>query len=202
MTRIKFCGLRTLADIQAANKLAPEYIGFVFAPKSKRYVAPAQARQLRDALDRQITAVGVFVDENVSTVAALLNDGTIDAAQLHGNETDAYIENLRGLTDKPIIKAFQADNIAAAESSVADCVLLDSGAGGGKVFDWRQINLRREYFLAGGLTVDNVGAAIDLLHPFAVDVSSGIETGGRKDFDKMAAFAKAVRNWELVEFKN
>ena len=197
MTRIKFCGLRTLADIQAANKLAPEYIGFVFAPKSKRYVAPAQARQLRDALDRQITAVGVFVDENVSTVAALLNDGTIDSAQLHGNETDAYIKNLRGLTDKPIIKAFQADNMAAAQSSVADFVLLDSGAGGGKIFDWRQINLRREYFLAGGLTIDNVGAAIDLLHPFAVDVSSGIETGGRKDFDKMATFAEVVRRKRL-----
>lgn len=193
MTKIKFCGLRTLDDIQAANKLAPEYIGFVFAPKSKRYVAPAQARLLRDALDRQITAVGVFVDEKVSTVAALLNNGTIDAAQLHGNETDAYIANLRGLTDKPIIKAFQADNIAAAQSSPADFVLLDSGAGGGKVFDWRQINLRREYFLAGGLTVDNVGAAIELLHPFAVDVSSGIETDGRKDFDKMATFAEVVR---------
>lgn len=193
MTRIKFCGLRTLEDIDAANKIAPEYVGFVFAPKSKRYVAPAQARQLHDALDRQITAVGVFVDENVSTVAALLNDGTIDTAQLHGNEDDAYIENLRGLTDKPIIKAFQANNMAAAESSPADYVLLDSGAGGGKVFDWRLINLRREYFLAGGLTVANVGAAIDLLHPFAVDVSSGIETGERKDFDKMATFAEVVR---------
>jgi len=196
MTRIKFCGLKTLDDIQAANKIAPEYVGFVFAPKSKRYVAPAQARQLRDALDRQITAVGVFVNENVSTVAAMLNNGTIDAAQLHGNETDAYIENLRGLTDKPIIQAFQADNIASAESSVADYVLLDSGAGGGKVFDWRQINLRREYFLAGGLTVDNVSAAIDLLYPFAVDVSSGIETDGRKDFSKMADFANAAR-WRI-----
>lgn len=193
MTRIKFCGLKTLDDIQAANKIAPEYIGFVFAPKSKRYVAPAQARQLRNALDRQIMAVGVFVNENVSNVAALLNDGTIDVAQLHGNETDAYIKNLRGLTAKPIIKAFQSDNIAAAEQSPADYVLIDSGAGGGKVFDWTLINLRREYFLAGGLTVENVCAAIDMLSPFAVDVSSGIETDGRKDFDKMATFAEVVR---------
>ena len=193
MTKIKFCGLRTLEDIDAANKILPEYVGFVFAPKSKRYVAPAQANKLRNALDKKIAAVGVFVDENVSTVAELLNAGTIDAAQLHGNETDDYIKNLRGLTGKPIIKAFQADNIAAAESSSADYVLLDGGAGGGKVFDWTQINLRREYFLAGGLTVDNVGAAIELLHPFAVDVSSGIETDGHKDFNKMATFAEVVR---------
>ena len=182
MTKIKFCGLKTLDDIQAVNKLLPEYVGFVFAPKSKRYVTPAQARQLRNALDKKIAAVGVFVDENLSTVAELLNNGTIDAAQLHGNETDDYIKNLRGLTNKPIIKAFQAENIAAAESSVADFVLIDSGAGGGKVFDWSLLkNFRREYFL---------------LHPFAVDVSSGIETDGRKDFSKMAAFVKAVRNWE------
>ena len=193
MTKIKFCGLKTLDDIQAGNKLCPEYVGFVFAPKSKRYVTPAQARQLRNALDKKISAVGVFVDENLSTVAELLNNGTIDAAQLHGNETDAYIKNLRGLTNKPIIKAFQAENIAAAESSVADFVLIDSGAGGGKVFDWSLINLRREYFLAGGLTVENVGSAIELLHPFAVDVSSGIETDGRKDFSKMATFAEVVR---------
>ena len=193
MTKIKFCGLKTLDDIQAVNKLLPEYVGFVFAPKSKRHVTPAQARQLRNALDKKISAVGVFVDENLSTVAELLNNGTIDAAQLHGNETDDYIKNLRGLTNKPIIKAFQAENIAAAESSVADFVLIDSGAGGGKVFDWSLINLRREYFLAGGLTVENVGSAIELLHPFAVDVSSGIETDGRKDFNKMATFAEVVR---------
>ena len=193
MTKIKFCGLRTLEDIDAANKILPEYVGFVFAPKSKRYVAPAQAIELRNALDKKITAVGVFVDEKVSTVAELLNAGTIDAAQLHGSETDDYIKNLRGLTGKPIIKAFQAGNIAAAESSLADFVLLDGGAGDGKVFDWTQINLRREYFLAGGLTVDNVGAAIELLHPFAVDVSSGIEIDGRKDFNKMATFAEVVR---------
>ena len=193
MTRIKFCGLRTLADIKAANELAPEYVGFVFAPKSKRCVAPATAENLRGALSDKICAVGVFVNEDYHIVAELLNAGIIDAAQLHGNETDDYIKNLRGLTAKPIIKAFQADNIAAAESSVADFVLIDSGAGGGKVFDWRLINLRREYFLAGGLTVENVGAAIDLLHPFAVDVSSGIEVGGRKDFNRMATFAEVVR---------
>ena len=195
MTKIKFCGLRTLDDIYYANELAPDYVGFVFAPKSKRYVMPAQAEQLRNALSKKIRAVGVFVNENISTVAELLNNGIIDAAQLHGNEDDTYINNLRGVTKKIIIKAFRSDNIAAADKSLADFILIDAGAGDGKTFDWSLIkNLRCEYFLAGGLNPDNVGDAIKILNPFAVDVSSGIETDGRKDFDKMTAFVKAVRN--------
>ena len=193
MTKIKFCGLKTLDDISFANELFPEYVGFIFAPKSKRYVAPAQVAKLRAALSKKILAVGVFVNENISTVAELLNAGIIDAAQLHGNEDDNYIQTLRG-TKKIIIKAFQSDNIAAAQGSRADFVLIDAGAGDGKTFDWNLVkNLRREYFLAGGLTPENVGDAIKILNPFAVDVSSGIETDGRKDFNKMAAFAKAVR---------
>lgn len=199
MTKIKFCGLRTLDDIYYANELAPDYVGFVFAPKSKRYVKPAQAEQLRNALSKKIRAVGVFVDENISTVAELLNNGIIDAAQLHGNEDDAYIQNLRRLSNKPIIKAFQIHSpFLIPNSSLqlqSDFILIDAGAGDGKVFDWTLIkNLRREYFLAGGLNPDNVGDAIKLLKPFAVDVSSGIETDGRKDFDKMTAFVKVVRN--------
>lgn len=192
MTRIKFCGLKTLDDIFFANELLPEYVGFVFAPKSKRFVTPAQAEKFRAALDKKICAVGVFVDENIFVVDELLNDGIIDAAQLHGNEDEAYIKNLHALTGKPIIKAFKAD--AATEKSSADFILIDAGAGDGKVFDWSLLkNFKREYFLAGGLNPENVGDAIKLLQPFAVDVSSGIETDGRKDFKKMAAFAKAVR---------
>lgn len=197
MTRTKFCGLRTLDDVTAANELVPDYAGFVFAPKSKRFVTRETADKLRGALSKKILAVGVFVDEKISTVAELLNAGTIDVAQLHGSEDDAYIKNLRELTGKPIIKAFRirtASDLSAAEKSSADYVLLDAGAGDGKVFDWRLLeNFRRKYFLAGGLTPQNVGGAIELLHPFAVDVSSGIETDGRKDFSKMVAFATAVR---------
>ncbi len=195
MTKIKFCGLKSLDNIYYANKICPEYVGFVFAPKSKRYVAPAQAEKLRNALSKKICAVGVFVNEKLSTVAELLNAGIIDAAQLHGNEDDAYIKNLREFTGKPIIKAFK---IYAAEESLADFILIDAGAGDGKVFDWSLIkNLRREYFLAGGLTPENVGDAIKLLKPFAVDVSSGIETDGKKDFKKMTAFAEVVRRENL-----
>ena len=197
MTRIKFCGLRSLDDVYAVNELFPEYVGFVFAARSKRFVTPAQAEQFRNALSKKILAVGVFVNADIATIAELLNNGTIDAAQLHGNETDDYIKNLRGTTHKPIIKAFRiktADDIAAAEKSHADFVLADAGAGDGLTFDWRLIkNFQREYFLAGGLTPENVSAAIELLHPFAVDVSSGIETDGKKDFSKMATFAEVVR---------
>lgn len=191
MTKIKFCGLKTLDDIYAANELFPEYVGFVFAPKSKRYVTPAQAEKLRNALSKKILAVGVFVNENISKVAELLNTGIIDAAQLHGNETDDYVKNLRELTNKPIIKAFKVD---AIEESSADFILIDAGAGDGKTFDWTLIkDLRREFFLAGGLNPENVGDAIEMLHPFAVDVSSGIETDGKKDFKKMTAFINEVR---------
>ncbi|MBQ6297221.1 MAG: phosphoribosylanthranilate isomerase [Selenomonadaceae bacterium] len=195
MAKIKFCGLKTLDDISFANEIFPEYVGFVFAPKSKRYVTPAQAEKFRNALSKKICAVGVFVNEKNSTVAELLNAGIIDAAQLHGNEDDAYIKNLRGLSNKPIIKAFK---VHAAQESLADFILIDAGAGDGKVFDWSLIkDLRREYFLAGGLTPENVGDAIKLLKPFAVDVSSGIETDGKKDFKKMTAFAEVVRRENL-----
>lgn len=194
MTKIKFCGLKTLDDVCHANELFPEYVGFVFAPNSKRYVAPAQTEQLRKALSKKICAVGVFVNENPEKVAELLNNGIIDVAQLHGDEDDSYVKNLRGLTKKIIIQAFRSDKIVAAEKSFADFVLIDAGAGDGKVFDWTLIkNLRREYFLAGGLNPENVGKAIELLNPFAVDVSSGIEINGRKDLGKMTAFAKVVR---------
>lgn len=109
MTKIKFCGMKTLDDIFAANEIFPEYVGFVFASKSKRYITPAQAEKFRAALSKKILAVGVFVNEKISTVAELLNNGIIDAAQLHGNEDNAYIKNLRRLTNKTVIQAFQFD---------------------------------------------------------------------------------------------
>ena len=197
MTRIKFCGLSRACDIDVANELKPEYVGFVFARKSSRYLAPEQAAELKKLLSPDIRAVGVFVDENPQTVAGLLNDGTIDMAQLHGVESGEYIKKLRQLTDKPLIRAFRiqsAADIADAGNSSADYILLDSGAGTGSVFDWELVrNIRRPYFLAGGLSPDNVENAVNMLYPFAVDVSSGIETDGVKDKIKMAAFVAAVR---------
>lgn len=198
MTKIKLCGLSRPQDIQAANGLLPDYIGFVFAPKSRRYVTPKQAAQLRGLLDPGITAVGVFVNEAPKAVAELLDRGVIDIAQLHGTEDEEYISALRALTDRPLIKAFRIDSeqdILAAQNSTADYILLDSGDGGtGTRFDWSLIRrLERPYFLAGGLRVDNVGDAVAALDPYAVDVSSGIETGGVKDTNKMIEFVHAVR---------
>ena len=194
MTKIKFCGLKTLDDIFAANEIFPEYVGFVFAPNSKRYVTPDQAEKLRAALSKKILAVGVFVNEEINIVAKLLNEGIIDIAQLHGGETDAYIQILRAKTNKPIIKSFNHHHIEDANQSLGDYVMIDSGRGSGKAFNWNLLkDFQREYFLAGGLSIKNVGYAIERLHPFAVDVSSGIETDGRKDFGKMKAFAEAVR---------
>ena len=200
MTKIKLCGLSRPCDIEAANKLKPDYIGFVFAPKSKRYVTPEQAMALKQMLLPEIQAVGVFVNEDPQHVARLLRDHIIDMAQLHGGEDEAYIARLRQLTDRPIIQAFRVEtarDMEKVEQSTADYVLLDSGAGTGTVFDWDLIqNVTRPYFLAGGLDPDNVADAVKTRRPYGVDVSSGIETGGRKDKTKMAAFVAAVRKEE------
>lgn len=197
MTKIKLCGLSRTRDILAANQLRPEYIGFVFAPKSSRYISSEQARELKALLSPQIRAVGVFVNEGIDRVEGLLNSGVIDLAQLHGSEDADYIRQLRTRTGKPVIQAFRItseEDVKRAEHSMADHILLDAGAGTGTVFDWSMLQqIRRSYFLAGGLGPENVKGAVERLHPYAVDVSSGIETDGSKDPEKMAAFVTAVR---------
>ena len=197
MTRIKLCGLTRVCDIETANRLDPDFIGFVFAEKSRRCISKELAEELKSLLSPGIRAVGVFVNENPETVADLLNRGIIDLAQLHGSEDETYIRQLRTLTDKPLLQAFRIvvkEDLNRAEKSSADGVLLDAGAGDGTVFDWRLLReWRRPYFLAGGLGPGNVREAIRMLHPWGVDVSSGIESNGKKDPEKMEAFVKAVR---------
>ena len=197
MSKIKLCGLSRKCDIEWANALKPEYIGFVFWSKSKRNVPPEKAKELKDLLSPDIKAVGVFVDEPIENVAELLNDNIIDIAQLHGGEDEEYIKKLRTFSGKPIIKAFllkSESDAERAEKSTADYILVDSGTGTGKSFDWELLkNISRPYFLAGGLCCENISQAIETLHPYAVDVSSGIETNGCKDKNKMAAFVAAVR---------
>lgn len=197
MTKIKLCGLSRSCDVEAANALRPDYVGFVFAKTSKRAVTRGQAAKLKELLRPGTAAVGVFVKEAPETVADFLNSGIIDIAQLHGGEDEAYIRRLRTLTDKPLIQAFVIGpgwDEDAAENSAADYLLLDAGAGSGQRFDWAAARrIRRPYFLAGGLDAGNVGEAIRQCRPYAVDVSSGIETDGLKDREKMAAFAAAVR---------
>ncbi len=197
MTKIKICGLTRTEDIDAANTYLPDYIGFVFWPKSKRYVTKEKAKELRKSLNDDIKVVGVFVDEDVDKVAALLNEGVIDLAQLHGHEDEEYIDRLRSLSDKEIIKAFvihSDKDIEVASRSTADYVLLDAGMGAGETFDWQLLkDFRRSFFLAGGLNASNVEEALMQLDPYAVDVSSGVETAGIKDEVKIEEFINTVR---------
>ena len=198
MTKIKLCGMTCPEDIQTANLLMPDYIGFVLSPVSRRYISSSQAVALKKLLSPQIAAVGVFVREEVETVAELLNRGVLDAAQLHGGEDALYLARLRALTDRPILQAFRIhgpEALDAALLSPADMILLDSGAGSGKRFNWDLLfTFPRPYFLAGGLTPENAADAVSALHPYALDVSSGIETDGKKDPAKMKAFVETIRN--------
>ena len=176
----------------------PDYVGFVFWSKSRRNIDIQTARLLRQTLSPDIMTVGVYVDHDAELISEMFHSGLINIAQLHGHEDEDYIKTLRRMADIPIIKAFRIRSKAdldAAQCSTADYILLDAGMGDGKTFDWDLLqNFGRPYILAGGLDCQNVTEAINRLHPFGVDVSSGIETAGIKDKDKMIAFANAVRN--------
>lgn len=190
--------MRRPEDIRHANRLRPEMIGFVFWKSSKRYVSPDEAAKLRSILDDGITPVGVFVDEDPKVVADIATNGTIDMIQLHGAEDEEYIHGLRKLTDAPIIRTFcvrSEEDLVKASGSSADMVLLDNGKGTGQTFDWTLMrDLGRDFILSGGLSESNVGDAVRRFHPFAVDVSSAVETDGFKDRSKMERFIDAVRS--------
>ncbi|WP_455760162.1 phosphoribosylanthranilate isomerase [Cloacibacillus evryensis] len=200
MTKIKICGLSRRCDIGFVNRCGPDYAGFVVnVPKSRRSVTPEEARALSALLSPDIIPVGVFVNERAEVVASMLNDGIIFAAQLHGSEDEDYIGDLRRRTGGILIQAFSVaspSDMERAAASPADYVLLDSGGGTGRTFDWRLIKgFKRPYFLAGGLGADNLPAALAELRPFAVDMSSGVETGGVKDPAKIEAAVAAVRRY-------
>ncbi len=196
--KIKICGLFRREDAQAVNAAMPDYAGFVFCEKSRRYVTPELARELRMALHRDIRTVGVFVDAPAPQIADLFADGVISIAQLHGTEGSGYIDTLRILC--PAVEIWQAfrvrsrGELRAVTDSPADCVLLDGGAGNGCVFEWSLAEgFNRPFLLAGGLTPDTIPDAIKRLHPFAVDLSSGVETNGLKDAMKIMAAVRAAR---------
>ena len=197
MTKIKICGLRREQDIRYANELMPDYIGFVFLKGKMRYVTFEEAARLRSLLDPAIPAVGVFVNEPAENVIRLLQAGTIQIAQLHGQEDEAYAEELRRAGDHCIIRAFAVrsrEDIHRAFAFPADYPLLDNGKGTGETFDWSLFQEQEKpFFLAGGLSPENVKEAIECFHPYAVDVSSGVETDGFKDYEKIKAFIDAVR---------
>jgi phosphoribosylanthranilate isomerase len=207
VAKIKICGLFRDEDIDFANEAGPDYAGFVFA-KSRRQVSPAQAAQLRARLRSGVTPVGVFVNAAVNDIANLCRDGVIGMVQLHGSEDAAYIEALRGALGAsaavPVIKAVRAESreaVLEAALTGANYLLLDHGAGGtGQSFDWALLEggdflaeLPVPCFLAGGIDVYNAEEAL-ALKPFGIDVSSGAETGGVKDRDKMIRLAAMARS--------
>ena len=196
--KIKICGLFRDIDIDYVNEAAPDFIGFVFA-KSRRQVSMEWAKAMRPRLRAEITPVGVFVNESLVNVAQLLNNNIIDMAQLHGAETEQYIKELKSLTNKPIIKAVRVlsrEDIEGAQDTVADFLLLDNGHGGtGESFDWSLVSkVKKPFFLAGGLKVDNIEQAIAATNPYAADLSSGVETDGIKDRDKILEIVRRMRN--------
>lgn len=202
--KIKICGLMRSKDIEYVNEFMPDYIGFVFA-ESKRQIDLNTAKKLKEQLKNSIKTVGVFVDEDIETIAQIVNEGVIEFVQLHGSEDESYILNLRQKlkSDIAIIKAVRVnslnnnilkDNLLNKISTNADFVMLDSGAGSGEIFDWdKKIVCNKPVFLAGGLNEYNVSEAIKKIQPFAVDVSSGIETAGFKDIEKIRRFIKESR---------
>lgn len=197
--KIKICGLKRPEDIQAVNAVKSDFCGFVIeVTKSSRCVTREQVRELVRGLHKDIIPVGVFVNAPPELPAQLLNEGTLGIAQLHGNEDEAYIRILREMTDKPLIQAFSirsTQDVRRACKSTADYILLDQGSGGtGKTFDWSLIpQISRPFFLAGGLGPDNLERAIRQVHPWAVDLSSSLETQGYKDPEKIRRAVESVK---------
>lgn len=187
MAKIKICGLRSLKDIEIVNRYLPDYAGFIINfPKSFRSLNIEELKHLTKQLNPKIQSVGVFVDEDIDFVCSLLKEGIIDMAQLHGNEDEAYIQRVKSFG--PVIKAFQIrtkEDILSALESRADYILLDQGKGSGKTFDWSLIpQIERDFFLAGGITIENIEES-KRLHPYAIDVSSSVEINQIKDERKV-----------------
>ena len=195
--KIKLCGMMRPQDVITAAELGADYVGFILSEGFKRTVSYETFCELSGFIHGTGTKkVGVFVNEPVENIAKRYAE-SLDLIQLHGSEDDGYINTLRQYTDKPVIKAFKVtseEDIKRANESTAELVLLDSGTGTGKLFDHSLIKgIDRPYFLAGGLTSENVSEAVRALSPYAVDASSSLETDGRKDMIKMKAFVNAVR---------
>lgn len=194
--KVKICGLKRTEDIEYANLVKPDYVGFVFAG-NKRRISPDMAVQLKAKLSEDIKAAGVFVNEPLQNIIDLLEREVIDIAQLHGDETEEDIQYIQAVTGKEVIKAVKVRHrydVEAWLDSSADFLLFDSGAGSGEVFDWALLDgVDREYFLAGGLTPDNIEAAVEHLSPYGIDLSSGVETDGVKDLGKMRKTVETVR---------
>ena len=202
MAKVKICGISHEVEINIMNELRPDYIGFVFWSKSKRFIAPEHAGLLKSKLRRGIGAVGVFRNASLESVAMCVEVANLDMVQLHGDETVEYIAALREYIRRPIIKAFKITTAIEAEramSTPADYAMLDAGTGDGKTFNWSLIGThnRRAYFLAGGLNAGNAAEALSITpQPYCLDVSTGVELNRLKDYRKCMQFILAVRNFK------
>ncbi len=201
MSKIKICGLSRLCDIEFVNRYKPDYIGFVFA-KSKRKVTDEQAKILKAKLNSNITAVGVFVNDSIEHIEFLCKYGIIDVVQLHGDEDEQYIKALKSRISNPIIKAVRVqttEDILAAEHLPCDMLLLDTytkGAygGSGSTFDHTLIPpLKKPFFVAGGLNLENI-RTVSARGYYGLDISSGAETDGFKDENKIKRIIEIIRS--------
>ena len=212
MVKLKICGMRRSEDIEMANRHKPDYIGVVFA-ESPRKVSYEQAKELSGLLSDEIVPVGVFVNEHMKLIVDLFKDGIIEMAQLHGDEDEKYIRNLKDKSIEetgkqiPVINAIEIkegadydDELLKWRDSASDYFILDSGKGSGKTFDWSLIDKESEFFknsifLAGGLNSENLALAIGEFNPFAVDLSSSVETDGFKDEKKIKEIIEIMENY-------
>lgn len=203
--KVKICGLYRMEDVEYVNESQPDYVGFIIDfPKSHRNVSIQQVSQLTEKLNRQIQSVGVFVNQEVEVLVEASQ--YLDVLQLHGDESNAYIEQLRiRLPEKEIWKAFKIRNVRDLEQvadSIADKIVLDNGYGTGEVFDWSLLehlaHVDRPFILAGGLELQNIEEAVERFYPFALDISSGVEVNRCKDREKIRAVVTRVREFESV----
>ncbi len=202
MTMVKMCGLRSIDDISYANEASPDMAGMIMVPGFRRTVSEDLAKRMVSHLDGGIRSVGVFMDQTVEEVISVAGRIGFDVVQLHGAEDEGFIDTVRGSLGIPVIKRFGVglQDLAAAETSSADLVLIDPGNGSGETFDLSPLkDMRRKFIIAGGLTPDNVAYAIQTVRPYGVDTSSGIETQGSKDREKMIRFISAVRAEDKTE---
>ena len=193
MTKVKICGLSTKEAVGTAVSAGADYIGFVFAP-SKRQVTLEQAAEMAKLIPANVKKVGVFVSPNRTELLEAIEKVGLDFVQVHGQVVDDLFENLSCAS----IQAVQVDGDGHVPNSQADYLLFDAPvAGSGQTFDWGRLDtteLARPFFIAGGLNEDNVARAIQHFSPFAVDVSSGVETNGQKDHEKIRRFIERVKN--------
>lgn len=187
--KIKICGIRTPGDANAVNEAMPDYVGFILTEGFKRTVSEETARFLSKLIDPQIQRVGVFVNDDPARIKRMLYNGLIDIVQLHGTESDEYINELKS-GEGSIVKVFKIDDdfdLAKAEQSPADMIMFDSGTGSGEKFDWSKIkDCKRPFILAGGIGPGNISEACEALKGsglYAVDMSSSVDKGGHKDAD-------------------